>query len=324
MLLAGCQGKTAGMDEAPDAVYVPSYSRIDFEGSLEGSSISREFFLQGDYLYHAGPDVVTAVNLNNGERTEKEIKGSSWKRTGNGFVSISTMAKKIYVYDESFEQTGEIDLTAYGAALQGSIGYTDFTVDTKGRGAILRRNTIYVLDEEGKILFFMEKPDELLQFSAVFSGKNEDLYVLAFDSGSQAVVYPIDIPGQGLGERLANIPDISSSATIIPLNEEEIYFAESGLYLYNTAEQTCRCLCSLRDYGIIADIGDACGVLTEGCFGIIETDSASFGSGGCLAEELELIRIEAKQADQVQEREELILAAMNAPHGQNAAAHSGF
>ena len=126
MAITACTGKQSDSADNDIVAYKPQYYQYDltFDGSEGVEPNFYGMFVQGDSLYcisrdDSRMDMVNIIDISTGKHSEKRLDSTaSYYRTGTGFAGFKS--KKLTIYDENFDKTGEVDLSKFIAELNAS------------------------------------------------------------------------------------------------------------------------------------------------------------------------------------------------------------
>lgn len=335
MGLAGC-GKKDSADSSTQAqseiVYAPEFTQYEYTIDTKGETFPSLYgmYMNGDMLYmisrsYVGQgsirDNLNTLNLVTGEKEVRGLGGTAqYDRTQDGYVSYTD--KKLIVYDENFEVTGEIDVAAFVNELlsQGSFySFDSMTMDAEGNIGLVASNILYLLDSSGVQRAKAECPGNMNKIDKVFVTGSGQWYVLCRDMEYKNAICPVDIRGGVIGGQLENVPNKSGSIVydIYPLEDNQFFIlTRSYLERYNADTQTCDEVFCMSDYGIaVEQWSTGIGMLSGNNPGIINVTNASTASmreENADYKELELVRL-AEAEPGAAGRTELILACIDEP-----------
>ena len=166
--ITACNKKVSDSDENTAISYVPQYSMYQYtsNGSMEASL--KQMFIQGEKIYcismdSGRMDTLNIIDVSTGKQVDRLLGYSaSYFRIVNGFAGFDS--NKITLYDENFEETGDLDLKSFIIKLNNDGDFFSFeyaAVDGVGNIGIVSRNILYVLSADGTVLSRIECPDDM-------------------------------------------------------------------------------------------------------------------------------------------------------------------
>lgn len=344
--ITACDKKVSDSDENTAVSYVPRYSMYEygFNKQQDISSEFQEMYIQGDKLYcisrvyigsGSGIDYLNIIDMSTGEQSDKQIgPAANYCRIVNGFASFAS--NTLILYDENFDKTGEIDLNSFIRWMRENgdafFVYDYIAADKKNNVGIISRNTLYVIDADGKLLSKTECPDDMWKIEKVFITNAGEWYVMCKSADHrEEIIYPFDIVSGTIGQKPENTiyGTDNNVVAVCPVDENDFYvYTENYVYRYVAESSSYEELICLRDYGI--EIGNegtfmgaskGFGILEDGMPGIIIRSSATEKSED--VKDVELIRLAEAEGDDAK-RTELVAAAIFEPTYKERAAVMRF
>ena len=333
MTITACTGKQSDSADNDIVAYKPQYSQYDltFDASAGVEPNFYGMFVQGDSLYcisrdDSRMDTVNIIDISTGEHSEKRLDSTaSYYRTGMGFVGFKS--KKLTIYDENFDKTGEVDLSKFIAELNASgeslliYNGSNITMDTEGNiGIVSNMNTLYMVDANGILLSRTECPDNMSRIEMVFVTNAGSWYIVCGGMNyGDTVFYPVDIKSGTLGDGMEDIlyGDNNTVVDICPVDADDFYiFSRNYVYRYISESSTSEELCCLREYGVEIDsqgmgVGSGFGVFSDDTPGIINY-TGSQTDGDADVRNIELVTF-VKTEGNAAKRTELVVAAIYEP-----------
>ena len=344
--ITACKKKVSDSDENTAILYVPQYSMYEYELNKQQDDASDFYgmFIQGDKLYcisrvYMGMgsmrDNLNVIDMSTGEHSERQIgSAANYYRTVNGFASFAS--NSITLYDENFDKTGEIDLNSFirGIRENGDVfsSCEYIAADKENNVGIISRNTLYMIDADGKLLSKTECPDDMWKIEMVFVTNAGEWYVMCKSADHrEEIIYPFDILSGTFGQKPENTiyGTQNNVVAVCPVDENDFYvYTENYVYRYASESSSYEKLICLRDYGVETGNEGAAGVYKRG-FGILED-----GTPGIIirsneteksenVKDVELIRLAEAEGDDAK-RTELVAAAIFEPTDKERAAVMRF
>lgn len=333
MTITACSSQQSDSADNSVVSYKPQYSEYDltFNGSAGVEPNFYGMFVQGDSLYcisrdDSRIDTVNIIDISTGEHSEKRLDSTaSYYRTGTGFVGFKS--KKLIIYDENFDKTGQVDLSKFIAELNASgeslliYNGSNITMDTEGNiGIVSNMNTLYMVDANGVLLSRTECPDNMSSIEMVFVTNAGSWYIVCGGMNyGDTVFYPVDIKSGTLGDGMEDIlyGDNNTVVDICPVDADDFYiFSRNYVYRYISESAISEELCCLRDYGVEIDsqgmgVGSGFGVFSDDTPGIINY-TGSQTDGDADVRNIELVTF-VKTEGNAAKRTELVAAAIYEP-----------
>ena len=344
--ITACNKKVSDSDENTAILYVPQYSMYEYELNKQQDNASDFYgmFIQGDKLYcisrvYMGMgsmrDNLNVIDMSTGEHSERQIgSAANYYRTVNGFAGVTS--NSITLYDENFDKTGEIDLNSFirGIRENGDVFLScEYIVADKDNNVgIISRNTLYVIDADGKLLSKAECPDDMWRIETVFVTNAGEWYVMCKSADHlEEIIYTLDIVSGTFGQKPENTiyGTQNNVVAVCPVDENDFYvYTENYVYRYASESSSYEKLICLRDYGVETGNEGAAGVYKRG-FGILEDGTPGIIIRSNATEksedvkDVELIRLAEAEGDDAK-RTELVAAAIFEPTYKERAAVMRF
>lgn len=332
--VTGCEKKPPdGGGESSSTTYVPSFSKIQVGIGNEDivNYIDHVFlykFFVNDKIYAISrfytseggfQDRLEVFDLTTGEQRRSQALGASaaYFEVAGGFTGFRD--KRLLVYDEDFQLVKEIDLQGLNNSLREEgkqLSCDAVAVDDKGRIGIISGEVIVFIDGEGKLLRSIERPSQLTSFDRLVVTRSGEWYVLCGNASYDLAIYHIDLAQDGLGEMLANVPDVRNHNVFAagPAGEDGFYIGtDNYIYRYDIKTSGCDELFCLRDYGIVLNKNTAFGAGEDGVFYIANETESSVDEGEADKQviEMELAVVTGVPEGEAKQRTELVIAAFD-------------
>ena len=314
-----------------DLVYIPEFTKLVLEPELaEGEEAGqctayfakegRTYAVISTWQKSVGGELVLITDLVTGEQQVKrtEKTGYMYFNSVNGFAVYSMADSMVYMYDDDWENTGNIDLSGVaGSAGTGSEQAVVKSVvsDDEGNTAVIYGRAVLLFDREGELVKSISLPDKVSEARELITTQGGNWYlVCSLRSGVsftvEGAVCSLDMNSGEFGAGLEVPYDISNNSAIYSsMNsiEAEGFYIHGKDYIYRYDENTKmfnKLFCP-GDYGINVSFDTSFSVGRDGCFYI--ANRADMG----LSMECELATVTGVPVSQVKERTQLVLGALS-------------
>lgn len=270
-------------------------------------SISKIFESSG---YH---DYLSILDIDSGEQvfSEKNIgnTGTYFEYEG-GFLGLRD--NTLTAYDDEFNSVREIDLKKVYAQTDGScknVWWKQCFVDKDGNIGLLSDHFILLFGgEENELCGMVES--QAKEFAMAAATDSGEIYVICADSSAGTQIYGVDMENGALGEALCTVSPMKQSIYYTKkTGKGNFYFVTAKkIFEYDADAQTCEEIFSIQDYGMSVDGNTVISI--ESPDRIYMANEYNAGKSGSEWDvELELMTAVRVNADDVKQREELVLAA---------------
>lgn len=307
-----------------DMVYVPKFSQLEYDGTTYNY-----FFYEGDNFYFLCNDEDNNGNLNvkvinSVTKKSSDIKFGEkmdeYAKTVDGYVGFTSyISPKLTIYDAGFGAEKQVDLSTLQNKLKADgINYScdGCQIDTDGNIGMIVSGDLYMMDNNGQVLFSIPQTQEVSQFYKLAVNGDGSMYVWGRNSNYEPVAYRVDMQKQSLGDKLSNLPKVEYDTVIYPVGNYSWYIVtKNEIYLYNTSDYVGMELINLIDYGVaLSKYMSGFGTDADGRAVVISKETYMVKDADVLQvsdkDSADIITLDLVQKDTVKERQKLVLASV--------------
>ena len=250
------------------------------EGDIDGPVLYDEKVISSSAVSVAEVTVAATESETTGAATE-ETTGDGvlddgvvdeWFGSGTNYYEPTDETYYLVQYDKDLNEISRKDITSVKKAVEEEGGYfyfSSFAMTADGNICVCSDDNIYVMDEEGNILF---KISVGTWIDSVVSTADGQVLVFYYNEENNRVVSTVDFDAKKLSDPLEHFP-ISNSRRIYDAPDGRFYVnGETELYLYDLKTDTAEVALNWIDCDIDSDNIVGVAVLEDGTIVAVSAD----------------------------------------------------